>query len=55
MLTAMSVAQIGEKRDPARTRLDGRRGDRLVGGSFGKEENEERGVSAEIAMKLLAS
>jgi hypothetical protein len=51
----MSVAQIGEKRDAARTRLDSKREDRLVGGSFGKKENEERGVSAEIAMKLPAS
>lgn len=50
----MPVARLA-RRDPARTRLDSARGDRLVGGSFGKKENEERGVSAEIAMKLPAS
>lgn len=43
------------RRDSARIWLDGRRRDRLVGGSFRKKRNEERGVSAEIAMKLPAS
>lgn len=53
----MPITQFGEKRDrsSSRTRLDGKREDRLVGGSFRKKEHEEREGSAEIAMKLPAS